>query len=79
MYAIRSYYVFSESMARAVIEVAPEHAAAFEAMSASLPCVKIGTVGGEAVITSYSIHYTKLSEWLLMVCTLTCKALAHSP
>ncbi len=40
--------VFSESMARAVIEVAPEHAAAFEAMSASLPCVKIGTVGGDA-------------------------------
>ncbi len=40
--------IFSESMARAVIEVSPEHAAAFEAMSASLPCVKIGTVGGDA-------------------------------
>jgi len=41
--------IFSESMARAVIEVAPENAAAFEAMAGGLACEKIGTVGGDSV------------------------------
>jgi phosphoribosylformylglycinamidine synthase II len=39
--------VFAESMSRAIIEVAPENAAAFEAMAGGLSCEKIGTVGGE--------------------------------
>jgi phosphoribosylformylglycinamidine synthase len=40
--------VFSESMSRAVIEVAPENAAAFEAMVSALglACNSIGTTGG---------------------------------
>ena len=41
--------IFSESMARAIIEVAPENAAAFEAMLGTLACEKIGTVGGDSV------------------------------
>ncbi|UFS63178.1 phosphoribosylformylglycinamidine synthase subunit PurL [Sulfurimonas sp. HSL-3221] len=41
--------IFSESMARAIIEVAPENAAAFEAMAGSLACEKVGTVGGESI------------------------------
>ncbi len=41
--------IFSESMHRAVIEVAPENAAAFEEMASGLACEKIGTVGGNAV------------------------------
>ncbi|MDO9207092.1 MAG: phosphoribosylformylglycinamidine synthase subunit PurL [Sulfuricurvum sp.] len=39
--------IFAESMSRAIIEVAPENCAAFEAMLESLACEKIGTVGGE--------------------------------
>ncbi|WP_295011807.1 phosphoribosylformylglycinamidine synthase subunit PurL [Sulfuricurvum sp.] len=39
--------IFAESMSRAIIEVAPENCAAFEAMAGLLPCVKIGTVGGD--------------------------------
>jgi len=39
--------IFSESMSRAIIEVAPENAAAFEAMLGDLACEKIGTVGGD--------------------------------
>ena len=39
--------IFAESMSRAIIEVAPENCAAFEAMVGSLGCVKIGTVGGD--------------------------------
>ena len=38
--------IFAESMSRAIIEVAPENCAAFEAMVGSLACEKIGTVGG---------------------------------
>jgi len=41
--------IFSESMGRAIIEVAPENADAFEAMVGDLACEKIGTVGGDAV------------------------------
>jgi phosphoribosylformylglycinamidine synthase len=39
--------IFAESMSRAIIEVAPENCAAFEAMVGSLDCQKIGTVGGD--------------------------------
>jgi len=39
--------IFAESMSRAIIEVAPENCAAFEAMLGSLACEKIGTVGGD--------------------------------
>jgi len=39
--------IFAESMSRAIIEVAPENCAAFEAMIGSLACQKIGTVGGD--------------------------------
>ncbi len=42
--------IFAESMSRAVVEVAPENAAAFEAMTGALACQQIGTVGG-AVFT----------------------------
>ncbi|MEW5832321.1 MAG: phosphoribosylformylglycinamidine synthase subunit PurL [Campylobacterota bacterium] len=39
--------IFAESMSRAIIEVAPENCAAFEAMVGTLACQKIGTVGGD--------------------------------
>lgn len=39
--------IFAESMSRAIIEVAPENCAAFEAMVGSFACQKIGTVGGD--------------------------------
>ncbi|PHM16986.1 MAG: phosphoribosylformylglycinamidine synthase II [Sulfuricurvum sp. PD_MW2] len=39
--------IFAESMSRAIIEVAPENCAAFEAMVGSLDCQKIGTIGGD--------------------------------
>ena len=39
--------IFAESMSRAIIEVAPENCAAFEAMVGSLVCEKIGVVGGD--------------------------------
>jgi phosphoribosylformylglycinamidine synthase len=39
--------IFSESMSRAIIEVAPENCAAFEAMIGNLKFQKIGNVGGE--------------------------------
>ena len=42
--------IFSESMARAIIEVAPENAEAFEAMAAGLQVNNMGTVGGEHVM-----------------------------
>ncbi|MDX1295989.1 MAG: phosphoribosylformylglycinamidine synthase II, partial [Sulfurimonadaceae bacterium] len=41
--------IFAESMSRAVIEVAPENAAAFEAMASELglACNGIGSIGGQ--------------------------------
>lgn len=39
--------IFAESMSRAIIEVAPENCAAFEAMVGTLACAKIGNVGGK--------------------------------
>ncbi|WP_345970833.1 phosphoribosylformylglycinamidine synthase subunit PurL [Sulfurimonas sp. HSL1-6] len=41
--------IFAESMGRAIIEVAPENAAAFEAMAGGLACEKVGTVGGDSI------------------------------
>ena len=41
--------LFSESMSRAVVEVAPESCAAFEAMAGSLKLTKIGSVSGDAI------------------------------
>ncbi len=39
--------IFAESMSRAIIEVAPENCAAFEAMAGELAWSKIGSVGGK--------------------------------
>ena len=39
--------IFSESFSRAIIEVKPENAKAFEAMASKLTVQKIGTIGGE--------------------------------
>ncbi len=39
--------IFSESMSRAIIEVAPENCVAFEAMLGDLKSEKIGTIGGD--------------------------------
>ncbi len=39
--------IFAESMSRAIIEVAPENCAAFEAMAGLMSYQKIGTVGGD--------------------------------
>lgn len=39
--------IFAESMSRAIIEVAPENCAAFEAMLGNLKSEKIGTIGGD--------------------------------
>jgi len=44
--------VFAESMSRAIIEVAPENCAAFEAMVGDLACQKIGTIGGDEFIVN---------------------------
>ena len=41
--------IFAESMSRAIIEVKPENAEAFEAMLNGLACEKIGSVGGEDI------------------------------
>lgn len=44
--------IFAESMSRAIIEVAPENCAAFEAMVGDLACQKIGTIGGDEFIVN---------------------------
>ncbi|MDY0116380.1 MAG: phosphoribosylformylglycinamidine synthase subunit PurL [Sulfurimonadaceae bacterium] len=41
--------IFAESFSRAIIEVEPKNAAAFEAMVGSLACEKIGTIGGDTI------------------------------
>ena len=41
--------IFAESMSRAIVEVKPENAEAFEAMLNGLACQKIGTVGGDSI------------------------------
>jgi phosphoribosylformylglycinamidine synthase len=53
--------IFSESMARAIIEVTPENAAAFEAMVGAMACEKIGTVGGDMIkVNDVSMSLTDL-------------------
>ena len=44
--------IFAESMSRAIIEVAPENCAAFEAMLGSLAWSKIGSVGGKEFVVN---------------------------
>ncbi len=53
--------IFSESFSRAVVEVAPENAHAFESMIDGLSFEKIGTVGGDKVIINdVSMSLTEL-------------------
>ena len=53
--------IFAESQSRAIVEVAPHYAEAFEAM-VQLPCEKIGTVGGNVVkINDVEMPMTALS------------------
>ncbi len=55
--------IFAESMSRAIIEVAPENCAAFEAMIGSLACEKIGTVGGEMfVLNDVTMNLSDMQE-----------------
>lgn len=55
--------IFAESFSRAIIEVKPENAAAFEAMLGGLACEKIGTVGGDTVvINDVSMSMTQLQD-----------------
>lgn len=55
--------IFAESFSRAIIEVKPENAAAFEAMLDGLACEKIGTVGGDkVVINDVSMSMTQLQD-----------------
>jgi phosphoribosylformylglycinamidine synthase len=42
--------IFSETFSRAVVEVSPQDAQAFEAMAEGISCEKIGTVGGDEVV-----------------------------
>ena len=55
--------IFAESFSRAIIEVKPENAAAFEAMLGGLACEKIGTVGGDTVvINDITMSMTQLQD-----------------
>ncbi|MDD3817005.1 MAG: phosphoribosylformylglycinamidine synthase subunit PurL [Thiovulaceae bacterium] len=55
--------IFAESFSRAIIEVKPENAAAFEAMLGGLACEKIGTIGGDkVVINDVSMSMTQLQD-----------------
>ncbi len=57
--------LFSESFSRAVIEVAPENAEAFEAMASELglKCISIGVVGGEFfMLNDIAMPMEKLKE-----------------
>ncbi|MGD9717633.1 MAG: phosphoribosylformylglycinamidine synthase subunit PurL [Sulfurimonadaceae bacterium] len=55
--------IFAESFSRAIIEVKPENAAAFEAMLGGLACEKIGTVGGDTVvINDVSMNMMQLQD-----------------
>jgi phosphoribosylformylglycinamidine synthase len=42
--------IFSETFSRAVVEVSPENAQAFESMVDGISFEKIGTVGGKTVV-----------------------------
>jgi phosphoribosylformylglycinamidine synthase len=55
--------IFAESMSRAIIEVKPENAEAFEAMLGNLTCEKIGVVGGDTIkINNVSMSMEKLKD-----------------
>lgn len=55
--------IFAESMSRAIIEVKPENAAAFEAMVNGLACEKIGTVGGDSIkVNDVSMSMVQLQD-----------------
>jgi phosphoribosylformylglycinamidine synthase len=55
--------IFAESQSRAIIEVKPENAAAFEASLNGLACEKIGTVGGESIkINDISMSLEELQD-----------------
>ncbi|MFH1086270.1 MAG: phosphoribosylformylglycinamidine synthase subunit PurL, partial [Chloroflexota bacterium] len=45
-----SWLLFSESNGRYLVEVAPEHAVAFEALMAELPCARVGAVRAEPAL-----------------------------
>jgi len=55
--------IFAESMSRAIIEVKPENAEAFEAMLGNLTCEKIGVVGGDKIkINNVSMSMERLKD-----------------
>jgi phosphoribosylformylglycinamidine synthase len=55
--------IFAESMSRAIIEVAPENCAAFEAMAGGLACQKIGTVGGDTfALNDVSMNLAQMQD-----------------
>lgn len=63
--------IFAESMSRAIIEVAPENCAAFEAMVGEMAYQKIGTIGGNTFAVNdvkmdlsdmQSIYYTTFKQ-----------------
>ena len=55
--------IFAESMSRAIIEVKPENAEAFEAMLGELACEKIGVVGGDVIkINNVSMSMEALKD-----------------
>ncbi len=55
--------IFAESMSRAIVEVKPENAAAFEAMVGDLACEQIGVVGGHVIkVNNVSMIMKQLQE-----------------
>ena len=52
IFDLKTKDIFAESMSRAIIEVAPENCASFEAMIGKMAYQKIGTVGG----TTFSLN-----------------------
>lgn len=55
--------IFAESMSRAILEVAPENCAAFEAMAGDRACQKIGTVGGaEFVLNDVQMNLSEMQN-----------------
>jgi phosphoribosylformylglycinamidine synthase len=55
--------IFAESQSRAIVEVKPENAEAFEAMLGGLACEKIGVVGGDKItINNISMSMSELQD-----------------
>jgi len=55
--------IFAESMSRAIVEVKPENAAAFEAMVGDLACEQIGVVGGDVIkVNNVTMTMKQLQE-----------------